>query len=115
MTYSSKAQITHKIRTQCTGTSNYPTIVFNIGGGHWMGDGYPLQYFLNQRGFRVCLWDRPGMAYSSPLTVNEWDGFDPKLLNALLIELQEPLPIYLAGWAGEGPTAAYKYLLPLTL
>ncbi len=51
----------------CEGPTNstYNTFWFEVGGGHVAADFYGIQQLLTERNVRSCIYDRPGMGWSS--------------------------------------------------
>jgi pimeloyl-ACP methyl ester carboxylesterase len=97
----------------CNGTVNnsLPVIWVTSSSAHGVVDFYGLQYFLTERGRRVCTMDLPGFGWSGPVLSNQSDSmlfFDP-----LVQATGEKTPILLVGWGGgAGIIANYTRLFP---
>lgn len=83
----------YRINYECRGTTNasLPTFVMQVGGGHVMCEMVPLEEILLSQGRRVCLWEHPGMGYSSARYKGDLE-IDADLFDAVMRSIGEPGP-----------------------
>jgi pimeloyl-ACP methyl ester carboxylesterase len=97
------------IHWQCLGFKQpgQPTIVFESDGSHGVTDFYCLFESLAAKGKRVCIWDKPGLGWSSPIqsgqdffSVEGMSQGEAQYLSALPVQDRDPL--VMIGWGGGG-------------
>jgi pimeloyl-ACP methyl ester carboxylesterase len=83
----------------CNGplNSSYNTFWFEVGGGHVAADFYGIQKLLTESNVRSCIYDRPGMGWSSLAHKT-----NPFWYKEMLDASGEKGPFVLCGWAAGG-------------
>jgi pimeloyl-ACP methyl ester carboxylesterase len=94
------------VHVYCLGPKNAttPVIWFTSSPAHGVVDFYGVQYFLSQKGRRVCTFDPLGFGWSADLVPNAVDQMT--YLDGTLTASGEQGPFILAGWGAGGELIA---------
>lgn len=84
-----------------------PPVWIIADAAHGVVDFYGLQYYLSQKGLRVCTQDNPGFGWTSDL-ISDIDDYAISFYDSMFDSLYPELSVILVGWA-EGGAQALRY------